>query len=73
MDEQSVQVLIEIAAKTAKIETQLESQRETLERIEASIAPLKRDVHQHGMVIKAATWFVGIIVSLFTAKYFGKF
>jgi hypothetical protein len=68
-------MLNDIAIRTARIETHLESQKETLERIDNSLKalePLKKDVHYHGMVIRGLIWVVGIIVSFFSLKFLGR-
>jgi len=69
-------LLNELVAKTARIEANVEHQKEVLKRIENSLVamePIKQEVHRHSLIIKGFSWFIGIIVSLFSAKYIGKF
>jgi hypothetical protein len=69
------QMLNDIAIKTAKIEVHLENQKETLRKIEESLSTvdtLKKDVNRHGVIIKAFSWFFGLITSLYIAKIMGK-
>jgi uncharacterized protein (DUF342 family) len=64
--------IVEIAEKTARIEAHLENHREILTRIEANLVPLTQQVHHHSIIIKGFSWFVGIIVSIFTASLINK-
>lgn len=66
----------ELSEKTARIETHIEYQRHQYDEIKRALMALettKATVHKHDMQIKGFSWFMGIIVSLFTAKFFGKF
>lgn len=67
--------LCELSKKTARIEAQIESQKEILNRIEEalkSFEAIRSQVNRHDLVLKAATWFAGIVVSFFTVNYFKK-
>lgn len=76
MEDQSIATLNELIAKTSRIEAHLEAQRDTLDKIELTLKeldPIKSEVHRHSLLIKGFSWFFGIIISIFSAKYFGKF
>jgi ferritin-like metal-binding protein YciE len=65
-----------LSDRVARIETHLEYQKEHQERVEKvlqSLEETKTTVHRHDLVIKSSGWFMGLIISFFTAKFFGKF
>lgn len=66
----------EVAVRTARIETHIEYQIDQFERIEKALVSLeatKAKVHSHDIQIKGFSWFIGVIISFFTLKFFGKF
>lgn len=65
-----------LSDRTSRIETHIEYQKEQFQRIEKALVALeetKAEVHKHGIQLKGMTWVFGVIVSIFTAKIFGKF
>lgn len=73
MSEQLNEMMIEAISRIARIESHLESQKELLDKIHEKLDPLMVTVQHHGIFIKSMSWFIGIIVSVFTAKIVGKF
>ena len=74
------QVIREMAVKIARIENSLEYHRESLDRIEEAVSesakeiePIKKQVHQHGVILKAFGGLLGIIGTYFTSKVLGLF
>ncbi len=66
-------MMIGLVAKTAKIEAQLDTHKELLEKIEQKLTPMVEKVHNHDVTIKSFGWFLGLIITFFTTKFFGKF
>lgn len=73
MDDQKNDLIMELISKTAKIECQLDSHKELLEKIDTKLTPIVTTVQHHSTIIKGWSWFIGVIISIFTAKYMGKF
>lgn len=79
MDEQISEILSEVKTlsdRVSRIETHLEYQKEHQARVERTLLVLeetKASVHRHETIIKGFSWLIGIVVSFFTAKFFGRF
>lgn len=73
MEREISDLIIDLATKTAKIETQLNHHTEMLIKIESSLTPIVEKVHSHSTIIKIWSWMVGVIASFITAKFLGKF
>jgi uncharacterized membrane-anchored protein YhcB (DUF1043 family) len=69
------ELLNEILTKMSRLEAHLEHQKETVEKLQTTIASfesLKREVYHHGLILKAITWISGIAISFFTARFLNK-
>jgi hypothetical protein len=59
----------------SRIETQLEHQKETIDRLQTAVASfetIRREVHHHAIILKALTWVTGLAVAFFTTKFLGR-